>query len=276
MKRYFLTFIGCLLIALTYNIFVIPNNLVADGVFGIGALFNYQYNLNPAIVIGIINFIILIIAFLFIGKKALRYLFPTLLIPLLIYLLGFIESYIIITNIDLFLIVLITGLLIGVGASLIFKEGFSPGGFEALQDVFNTLLKYQNKYFIYSVDIIIICIAFFVIPIEIVIYSLILILIIKYVTTRFRLGISAAKTFLIITTKTDEVKDYIINELNQDLTELNVKGGFTNDKNKIIMTVVNTKNYYRLKEGIKHIDDHVFITIVDNYEVINKNKKFNK
>ena len=45
----------------------------------------------------------------------------------------------------------------------------------------------------------------------------------------------------------------------------------TNQKNKIIMTAVDTKEYFKLKEGLKIIDPKVFISIVDSYEVVNKN-----
>ena len=33
---------------------------------------------------------------------------------------------------------------------------------------------------------------------------------------------------------------------------------------------------YRLKEGISLIDDKAFISIIDNYETINKNRRLNK
>jgi len=42
------------------------------------------------------------------------------------------------------------------------------------------------------------------------------------------------------------------------------------------MTVISTKEYYELKEGIKEIDPSAFISITDGYEVLNKNVKINK
>ena len=42
------------------------------------------------------------------------------------------------------------------------------------------------------------------------------------------------------------------------------------------MTVIDTKDYFRLKEGIAIIDPEAFITIIDNYESINKNVTLNK
>ena len=90
-------------------------------------------------------------------------------------------------------------------------------------------------------------------------------------STKSKIGISNSKTFFVITTKEKEVKDYLLNTLNVDYTEFNVKGGYSNNKNKIIMTVIDTKDYYRLKEGINIIDSNAFIFILDNYETINQN-----
>ena len=89
--------------------------------------------------------------------------------------------------------------------------------------------------------------------------------------TMSRVGASTSKTFFIISTEEENIKNYIIHELHHDLTEINVKGGFTSHKNKIIMTSIDTKDYFGLKEGILLIDPKAFISIVDSYEVINKN-----
>ena len=94
--------------------------------------------------------------------------------------------------------------------------------------------------------------------------------------TMSRVGASTSKTFFIITTEETSVKEYILNELHYDLTEINVKGGFTSHKNKIIMTSVDTKDYFGLKEGILLIDPKAFISIVDSYEVLNKNLTIGK
>ena len=60
-------------------------------------------------------------------------------------------------------------------------------------------------------------------------------------------------------------------ELHHDLTSFDAEGGFSKKKNKVIMTVINTKDYYKVKEGIKLIDPKAFISITDNYEVMNNN-----
>ena len=51
---------------------------------------------------------------------------------------------------------------------------------------------------------------------------------------------------------------------------------FSKEKNKILMCVIPTRNYYKLREGIKVIDKDAFISITDSYEVINQDVTINK
>ena len=177
---------------------------------------------------------------------------------------------------DKTIITITAGVITGLGHSLIFKEGYSTGGLFLLQDIFNSVKIYRRKTFTYIFETIIIILTGFVVNFETSLYSAVLIVIINYMATMSRVGASTSKTFFIITTEETSVKDYILNELHYDLTEINVKGGFTSHKNKIIMTSVDTKDYFGLKEGILLIDPKAFISIVDSYEVLNKNLTIGK
>ena len=54
-----------------------------------------------------------------------------------------------------------------------------------------------------------------------------------------------------------------------ELTVLDVKGGYSNKKNQILLAVINSKDYFKLKDGIKTIDPDAFIAITDTYEASN-------
>ena len=81
------------------------------------------------------------------------------------------------------------------------------------------------------------------------------------------LGISKNKAFYIITTKEDEIKKYIIEILNHTVTTFNVKGGFLSNKRRVLLAVVPTREYYKLTEGIKKIDNEAFFVVTDAYQV---------
>ena len=50
---------------------------------------------------------------------------------------------------------------------------------------------------------------------------------------------------------------------------LDGKGGFSKKKNQIFLTIIDNKDYYKLKEGLSIIDQIAFIAICDTYDVVN-------
>ena len=76
--------------------------------------------------------------------------------------------------------------------------------------------------------------------------------------------------FYVITSKEKEVKHFIMSTLGYELTELDVKGGFTQQRRSILLSVISAKDYYKLKSGIMKIDHKAFIAITDTYDVINR------
>ena len=63
------------------------------------------------------------------------------------------------------------------------------------------------------------------------------------------------------------MKKYILDTLGHDVTVFDVKGGFKEEKRKVLLTVVPSRDYYRVTEGIKEIDKKVFFTATDSYQV---------
>ena len=75
------------------------------------------------------------------------------------------------------------------------------------------------------------------------------------------------KSFYIITDEEEKIKDYIINTLNHNVTIFDVKGGFLDKKRKVILSIIPTKEYYRVTEGIKMLDKNAFFVVTDSYQV---------
>ena len=277
MKKYLNIILGSLIIALTYNIFFLPNNIISTSIFGISEILYNVFPYNPGITILAINILLLFVGLITIGyDKCKKYALTSFLIPIIIYISFYFTSKIDVATIDQIVLVISGAYLTGLGYSLIHKENYHIGGFTILDEVVNNYRTKKNKEISIIVDILIILITFLAYGFETAIYSIIVIFLITYMSTKSKIGISNSKTFFIITTKEKEIKEYLLNELKQDYTEFNVKGGYSNNKNKIIMSVIDTKDYYRLKEGISLIDQNAFIFIIDNYEAINKNVTISK
>ena len=63
------------------------------------------------------------------------------------------------------------------------------------------------------------------------------------------------------------MKAFVINELSHGITEFNAKGGYNSENQTVLMSVVPTREYYKLKEGIYNIDKDAFFVVMDSYEV---------
>jgi uncharacterized membrane-anchored protein YitT (DUF2179 family) len=87
-------------------------------------------------------------------------------------------------------------------------------------------------------------------------------------TDRVILGVSKSKAFYIVTDKTEEVKSFIIKELGHSVTMFDAIGGFKGKDKKVIFCVIQTREYFKLKEGINKIDSESFFVVTDSYEVV--------
>jgi uncharacterized membrane-anchored protein YitT (DUF2179 family) len=84
------------------------------------------------------------------------------------------------------------------------------------------------------------------------------------------IGSKNKKTVQIITTKSDEIKNYIYNTINRGVTEIDAQGGYSLEPKKILLCVLTNQEYLKIKEGIYNIDHYAFIVITDANEVLGK------
>ena len=260
--------IGCFLVALAFNLFMSPNNLVAGGVSGFSLILKHFFGLNPSTIISIANVFLIILSFLVLGKeKTKATILGSILFPVFVSLTEHLSTYISFKESEMILIAVFGGVLQGIGAGLIFRAGYSTGGTDILNMIVSKIFKISLGNSMFFTDGTIIVIGAFVFGFNHLMYSLIILYLISTLTDKVVLGISDSKAFYIITSKEKEVKDFVINELKHGVTEFNAKGGYNSENQTVLMSVVPTREYYKLKEGIHNIDKNAFFVAMDSYEV---------
>lgn len=260
--------IGCFLVALAFNLFMSPNNLVAGGVSGFSLILKYFFGFNPSTIISIANILLIILSFLVLGKERTKAtILGSIIFPIFVGLTEHFSTYISFKESEIILIAIFGGVLQGLGAGLIFKAGYSTGGTDILNMIVSKIFKISLGNSMFFTDGIIIIIGAFVFGFNHLMYSFIILYLISTLTDRVVLGISDSKAFYIITSKEKEVKAFVINELSHGITEFNAKGGYNSENQTVLMSVVPTREYYKLKEGIYNIDKDAFFVVMDSYEV---------
>lgn len=267
-KRLFKFIIGCFLIAISYNLFLAPNDLVAGGVGGIAIILNELLGLDYSTVILLGNTILLIISLIFLGKEKTKgSILGSLVFPICVKLTSNIGAYINIESSELLLAAVFGGVLYGFGAGIVFKAGYTGGGTDVISQLLNKYLKLSMGKSLLFTDGTIVLLSSFVFGTNKLLYSIIALYIISLISDRVILGISDSKAFYIVTDEEQAIKEYILKYLNHGVTVFNAKGGFAKEKQTVLMCVLPTKDYYRLKEGISEIDPDAFFVVTDAYEV---------
>lgn len=266
--RIILITISLIISAFVYNLFLLPLSIVAGGTSSIATITYYLYDINPAIMIFIISGICSVLGFMYLGaERTTGTILASISYPIIIEITSKLVGQIQIDTNDTLLIVLFAGVLGGIANGLMYKSGYSSGGLPTISQILYEKFRFSIAKTSFLINFVIIMIGAYFFGLTNALYAVIFLYIYSIITDRVLLGTSNNKAFYIITDKEKEVKEYIIENLKHTVTTFDVKGGLLENKRKVILTVVPSREYYRLTEGIKKIDKDAFFTVTDSYQV---------
>ena len=254
--------------AILYNVFLLPLSLVTGGTQGFATITHYLYDINPATMLFLLSIACAILSLMFLGvKRTAGTLVASIVYPLLVQLTSPLNGLIDAENIDMLLMVLFAGVISGVANGLMYKTGYSNGGFPVISQILFEEKQVPISKSSLAINVSIVLVGAYFFGITNALYAIIFLYINGIVLDKVLLGISNNKAFYIITSKDDEIKEYIIKTLKHNVTTFEVKGGFLDKNRKVMLTVIPSREYYRVTEGIKEIDKDAFFVVTDSYTV---------
>ncbi len=276
-ENYLYLILGLFLATISFNLFLAPYNLVSGGVSGPSLIIHKLIHMNESVFILITNSLLLLLSFLLLGKEMTRKtILGSLLFPVFITLTKILNSFIPTNDLDLIIIAVLGGIISGTGYGLIFKSGFTSGGTDILNQIIENYFHIPISTSILFVDGIITVLGGLIFGIPTMVYALIALVFISLFSNKKIIGIGESKALYIYTTKKEEIKKYLHQELKVDSTDFLSTGGYTNQVSQVIMTVIKTKDYYKTKEIITSIDKNAFLVVTDAYELVNENLQIQK
>lgn len=266
--KYIQTLIAVFILALLYNFFIEPAYLVTGGINAVAVLLKYLFRINTKITLALTSLIFLIISYIFLGKEKTKgTLLATIMYPLFVYLTEYLKPLIHINMDDMLIMCIFIGVVGGVCNGFIYKAGFTNGGLPVISSIlfekFGIPIGKTNL----VLNSILIIIGGYYFGLTMIMYAIIINYINSGVVDRILLGISKNKSIYIITNKGEEIKKFIVSEMNHSVTLLKGEGTFSKEKKNIILSVIPTKEYFQVTESIKLIDPDVFYVVSDAYEV---------
>lgn len=271
-KRYIMLLSGCLIVAFAFNLFFLKYNIVCFGVSGISIVLS-KFGVNPSVFIMIANIFLMIISYFLLGIDDVKnQIVGALIYPVFVEITSIVTDLIDFGNLEMVVIAVIGGILAGIGYGLIYKSGFSTGGTDVIGAIICKYSKISMGVAMMFVNIGIVIIGKIVFSWEIVMYAILVSYLISIATDKILLGISNSKAFYIVVDKDkdDIVNDFLVSLPGVGSTIIDASGGYSNDKQTLILAVVPTKMYFVIKDGLREIDKNIFYLVCDSYEVSGK------
>ncbi|SCN25184.1 hypothetical protein N3C_2200 [Clostridium sp. N3C] len=263
LKEFLLINIGILLVALPIYYISVPHGLVTGGVSGLSIVIN---SLFPSISVGtlmiVLNIILFIIGFIFIGFNfGAKTIYSSLALSGIIWVLERIHPLSGPLTDDILIELIMAAILYAFGLAIVFMQDASTGGTDIIAKI---LIKYfdidMGKSMLYA-DLLIVLFSFFTFGIKMAMYGILGIILNSFLIDYVMQSFQDTKEIVIISSKSKDITNYIVNTLDRGATIYTAKGAFTNNEKEVIRTVLNRKEYVKLKKYIQLLDKNAFITV---------------
>lgn len=266
-KRYSLLALGCFIVAFAFNVFFKQYGIVCFGVSGLSIVASHFGIPNVFFILGF-NILLLIISYFALGaKKTKNAIVGSLLFPIFVWMTSYFVPYLNFDDVELLVIAVFGGVLSGIGYGFIYKTNFNTGGTDIICEIVAKYTKVSMGKAMWVSDGLVVMSGLLVSSWEIILYGFLVLYLISVMTDKVILGISQSKAFYIVTTKPDDVKEFLLSITDGGVTLINARGGYSNNKEILLLGVVPTRQYFIVKEGLREIDDHIFFLATDAYEV---------
>lgn len=239
--------------------FLLPNNFLDGGVMGISLLVRQLTGINLSLLVVLINLPFIIIAYTQVSKK---FAFKTLVAIAGLAVAIAVIDYPIVTS-DKLLIAIFGGFFLGAGIGLSIRGGSVIDGTEVLAIYSSKKTTLSVGDIILVLNIIIFSAAAYIINIETALYAILTYLVASKTVDFVVHGIEEYISVMIVSSKSTEIQQAIINNMGRGVTVVKGKGGYGKRGHQqeydVTYTFITRLELQRLKTEIAKIDDDAFV-----------------
>lgn len=302
-RSWFLIFLGCAIMGTGFVLFINPYKFVPGGVYGMGIVL---HNLFPSVQVGTFGYMfdipLMIVAMLIFGGQ-----FGTRTVVAAMFTPGFMNvlTELVYPNAeavetldpaqllggrldlsgDLFLACLMGAVILGVGMGIVVRQQATTGGTDIVAMLLQKFAGIKFSTGIFLADGFVVVAGLVVIGFGfgleqssgegwlLTLYSLIIIYINSRVVAYMLDGASYDKLLFIVSDDIDDLKHFIIHDLDRSATYIKSRGMYTGKDRDMIFLVVSRKEVRQVQHKIREIDPKAFVVVTDAYDTFGEGFK---
>jgi uncharacterized membrane-anchored protein YitT (DUF2179 family) len=234
-------------------------------------LSNYVFGISPAWVILAANTLLMIWAWKELSPRFVLWTaWAVVLFSLLLKAFEFVPVPVIG---DKFMAAMVSGVIRGLGAGMVFRVGGSTGGLDIPGMALRKRYGIEMGQFSIYINMGILALSFFVVGLESAIYGAVGLYVFGIVLDNTTRSFDRRKQAFIITHIPDEVSAYINLTLHRGVTRLDGMGGYSKQPRPVLLTLLEPRQAMQLKKFLAENDPTAFMSVVEASEVLGKGFK---
>ncbi len=287
-KELLIMTLGMAIAAAAVYYFMMPSKLVLGSISGLSIVLANVFSmvgipLKVSVVVTVINAILLVLAWLLIGKEfGAKTVYTAMILgPLLEFwekvcpyerLIEAGQTSIMgepLTDLICFV------LIVSISQTILFSINASTGGLDILAKIVNKYLHFDIGVSVTVAGAIICCTAFAINPFRMVVIGLIGTWMNGLALDYFMASVNKRKRICIVSDRSEEIRSYIVDTLERGCTLYDVRGGFSGEPHVEIQSLLTQDEFASVMNYIKKNDIHAFITagnVSEIYGMWNKSK----
>ena len=247
--------------------FIIPNEIVTGGLAGAALLLKYATGIEVAKTIMVVNLLLLVLAFRFLGKT---FVINTIIgAGMLSFFVNIGETYLtpyLTANPlihDPFIAIVLGGILMGSGLGMVYSVNGSTGGVDIIGFLVTKYFKVRISRILLYVDVMVVVSSIFVLSnyaTEKMVLGLILLPIMYQAVDVVMNGAKRAIQVTILSKKYEEIATHINTELKRGCTVVDGTGWYTKNPQKVIIVFARRGEGTTIFRLVNSIDPEAFVT----------------
>jgi len=266
LRDYILIILGTFMLGFAIKNIYDPVGLVTGGVTGIAIIMKKQLGIALWVTNTVLNIPLFIAS---VKLKGWRFIKRTLVAAVSLSVSLYIIPEITFLTDELLLVALFGGIISGAGVGMVFIAQATTGGTDMLAALIQRALPHYSLAQIMQVlDALIVLCGASVFGITYALYALIAIYTVTRVSDDLIEGMKFSKVAFIISPRTEEIAQAIMDQMDRGVTALNARGMYSGVSRDMLFCVVSKKEIIQLKELVVGHDSQAFVIVSDAREVL--------
>ena len=266
-KPYIIMTLGLFLYALAWIGFIIPHKITGGGVSGVGALVYYATGFPVGYTYFMVNVVLILLAIKILGASfGIKTIYGVAMASVLMSLLPHLIPNMLVE--DRFMSTILGGALSGAGLGICFSQGGSTGGTDIIAMIINKYRNISPGRIILYIDVFIIGSSYLVLldldpahRVETIVYGYVAMAITSYTLDAVLSGSRQSVQMFIFSKQYQAIADRITNDMHRGVTVIDGKGWYSQDDQKVLLTLVRKYEANNLFRIIKELDPKAFISM---------------